>query len=461
MTSAHGNGHHIELLVRTPEQVNEDVLGLPSRLGVRYRLSLAVLGVLVVVGIVGFVIRLGDGFDDYVPWGYLAAVFGFTMSVSMAAPLVAIVPRLARAHWGRPITRIAELWAVVGLLLLVVMVPLLLSLPEAEGRNTFWFVDKYREGWPPGAPHIWLAALLVFLVLNGIGLLWTSAIPDFATMRDRGSRGLYPRLAMGWRGTKHQWRVQRAALGVLGALYFAFMIFAQSMVSFDFAQSLVPGMRDSIFPTWYSLGSLQAALAVVLVSAFLLRTFGGFKDYIGVNQFWSIAKILLAISLLWAYFWWSGFIVLWYGKNPTEQNLIQLFWFGEYRPLFIANIALNFFTPFLLLIWNPIRKSVLGPTIVGSAVLVGILIDRIRVYTAAYAVGDPTGHTLERLPGFMTPDAADVMMVAGVIGGAVLLYMLALRFIPPVNMWETKEGLLHLTIRPLQRLPLKVMGKPD
>jgi hypothetical protein len=461
MTNGRQNGHHVEVLVKTPEQVNEDILGWPSKLGGRYRLAAVAFGALAVLGVVGFVMRLQDGFEDYTAWAYLAAAFGFVMTFSMSAPLVAVVPRLARGHWGRPISRIAELWAVVGLLLLVVMIPLLLAMPETEGRNTFWFVDKYREGWPPEAPHVWLALLMVFLVINGLGLLWTSAIPDFAASRDRGRGGLHRRLALGWHGTKRQWRAHRAALGVLGALYFAFMIFAHTMVSYDFAQSLVPGMRDSIFPAWYALGGLQSALAVVLVTSYLVRALGGFKDYIGMNQFWSISKMLLAVSLLWAYFWWSGFIVLWYGKTETEQNLVQLFWFGPARPLFLANLVLNFLAPLLLLMWNPIRKSVLGPSVVGAVILVGALVDRIRIFVAAHSVGDPTGHGLDHVPAFLTPDVADVLMVTGVVGGAVFLYLLALRIIPVISIWEAKEGLLYVTARPFKKLPLKVMAKPD
>ena len=191
------------------------------------------------------------------------------------------------------------------------------------------------------------------------------------------------------------WRGLRASLGVLGALYFATVIWSHTMVSFDFSQSLVPGMRDSIYPTWYALSGLQSGLGLVLVTAFIARRFGNLKDYIHINQFWSAAKILLALSLLWAYFWWSGFIIYWYGKNETEMNIIQLFWFGAYRPLFILNIVLSFFIPFIFLIWNRIRKSDWGPSLVGFVVIVGSLVNCIRIYTARSA-GRPHGQSAGR-----------------------------------------------------------------
>ena len=272
------NSHHVvEITVKTPSEVNNEVLGWSATLGSKYRLAIGITGLLFLLGIVGFFIKVQDGFDDYVPWAYLTAAFGFVMLFAMSAPMLAIVPRLARGHWGRPISRIAELWALVGVLLLIVMIPLLLALPEADGRNTFWFVDKYREGWPPGAPHIWLALLMIGLVVNGIALLWAAAIPDFAAIRDKNianGKGakLYGKLSLGWRGSKRQWRGLRASHGVLGALYFATLIWSHTMVSFDFSQSLVPGMRDSIYPTWYALSGLQSGLGLVLVTAFIART---------------------------------------------------------------------------------------------------------------------------------------------------------------------------------------------
>ncbi|MBH52613.1 MAG: hypothetical protein CL785_05660 [Chloroflexi bacterium] len=463
------NSHHVvEITVKTPSEVNNEVLGWSATLGSKYRLAVGITGLLFLLGIVGFFIKVQDGFDDYVPWAYLTAAFGFVMLFAMSAPMLAIVPRLARGHWGRPISRIAELWALVGVLLLIVMIPLLLALPEADGRNTFWFVDKYREGWPPGAPHIWLALLMIGLVVNGIALLWAAAIPDFAAIRDKNivngkSANLYGKLSLGWRGSKRQWRGLRASHGVLGALYFATLIWSHTMVSFDFSQSLVPGMRDSIYPTWYALSGLQSGLGLVLVTAFIARRFGNLKDYIHINQFWSAAKILLALSLLWAYFWWSGFIIYWYGKNETEMNIIQLFWFGAYRPLFILNIVLSFFIPFIFLIWNRIRKSDWGPSLVGFVVIVGSLVNCIRIYTASFSLPDGAkGHALHHVPdSIMKPDLPDVLMVTGLVSGAILLYLIAIRYIPIISTWEIREGMLYQTVRNLHKLPLKVIGKPD
>jgi hypothetical protein len=459
------HGHHVDLLVRTSEQVNEEVLSWTTRTTSRYWLLVLALAGVTVLGVIGFLLKLSDeGLDSHMPWGYLAAGMAFILTTSLSAPLIALAPRFAKAHWTRPISRIAEIWSVAGLLVLLISIPLLVSLPSAEGRNTMWFYDKVAEGWPVGAPHLYIALGLIFLVINGFGLLWASAIPDFAAARERttGWRKVwYTRLSLGWVGTKRQWRGLRAGLGVLGAFYFMMLVFAHTYVSFDFGQSLIPGMRDSIMPTWQALGGIQSALATVIVTAFVIRAAGGFKDYINVNQFWSMAKLMLASSLLWMYFWWSGFIVLWYGKTPLQQDLLQLMWFGPYKTIFIMTLLLSFAVPLLLLMWNGLRKSIWGPALVSLFILSGAFLDKIRIYVSSYSVENVTAHVLETVPEGVTPDSSDIMMLMGVVSGSILLFTLAVKFIPVISMWEVREGMLLQEIRPLKRLPLKVLAKPE
>ena len=459
------HGHHVDLLERSSEQAANEVLGWTSRTGPVYLLVALLLAALTALGFVGFALKAADGgLDSHLPWGYLAAGLAFILTTSLSAPLVAIAPRFAKSHWNRYVSRIAETWGVVGLLALLLMIPLLLSLPPADDRNTIWFYNKIVEGWPVGAPRLYVTLTLVFLVINGFGLLWASAIPDFALAKSRvgGLRGaLYGKLALGWVGSKRQWRALRAGLGVLGALYFMFLVWAHTVVSFDFGQSLVPGMKDSVFPAWQALGGIQSALATVIVTSFVLRMVGGFKEYIGINQFWSMAKLMLASSLLWMYFWWSGFIILWYGKLPVEQDLLQLMWFGPYRTIFIMTICLSFAAPLLLLMWNGVRKSILGPTIVGCLILTGAFFDKIRIYVSSYSIEDVTAHAIEHVPDAVTPQAGDVLMLLGTISGALLLFILAIKVVPIFNLWELREGSLLQVVRPLKRLPLKVLAKPE
>jgi hypothetical protein len=135
--------------------------------------------------------------------------------------------------------------------------------------------------------------------------------------------------------------------------------------------------------------------------------------------------------------------------------------FGAYRPLFLATFGLCFLIPLLTLVWNPIRKSILGPTVIAVGVLIGTFLDRVRIYSAAYSVGDVKGFALEHVPSVMKPEMADIFMMTGAVAGSILLYALATRLIPVVNIWETKEGILLQRVRPLNKARLKVLAKPS
>ena len=162
----------------------------------------------------------------------------------------------------------------------------------------------------------------------------------------------------------------KAAIGVLGALYFTNLIMVHTMISADFAMVLVPGWRDAIFPPFQALHGLQGAVATTIIAMFLMRNFSGLREYVSVDFFWGASKILLGLSLLWAYFFFTEFIIFWYGRQPVEQAVLKTFMFNSYRWPFIAAVFLCWLIPFLTLIWNFARKSMVFPhhcRIVGGA----------------------------------------------------------------------------------------------
>lgn len=463
------NGHtdrvEPQVLTKTPQEVTQAVLGNTFQMGPRYKLALAFFGLLLVLGIIGFALRARDGFDSFRPWAYFMATYAFLLTTASSAPLLSVTQRMLKSHWRRPLARASEMFAIVGVLSTLMFIPLVLLLPSAENRKTIWFE------WP-GTPLFSDLLAVIFLGVLGLAILYVGAVPDLAAARDHsegGRRAWLRRLTLGWRGTDQQWKALRAGLGVLGALYFTFLIFVHTIIAADFAEALVPGWKDSLFPAYHALSGLQSAIASTLLALFLLHRIGGFKDYIAVDQFWGASKILLALTLLWAYFWFSGFIVFWYGRQPVEQSILKNFMFEAYRFPFLMAVFLNFLVPFAFLIWNFVRKSMLGPTIVSVSILVGTLFDRIRIYVASFNIADafPEGlstlhpEPLATVVNPVLPNAADVLIIIGGIGGAIFLYLLAMKFIPVLSIWEIKEGILYRVRRPFLKTHVMVMGKPD
>ena len=258
-------------------------------------------------------------------------------------------------------------------------------------------------------------------------------------------------------------------MGILGAFYFMMLVFVHFLISVDFLMTLVPGWIDALYPVTHAANALQAAAATMVLTAWILRTFCGYERYIGLDQIWGLGKLMFALSLLWFWFWFSSFNVLWYGKMPFEQAVIELLITGPYLWVFMAVFMLVFVIPLWTLVWNPVRHSLWGPPLIAVGILVGTFLDRIRLYVAAYSVpgiGNPSVHKhvldFDHLPKTVMPDIWDIFIMLGAIGLIALVYMAASRLFPIMNMWEQRE--LQLYDRghaPYHRAHVRVMGKSE
>ena len=365
-----GHGQHAGMWVfPRKEEITPDVTGKTFSMPSGYKLALGIAAILTALGVVGFAIRASsDGFGSPGPWGYYAGIFSFVFMVTGAAPLVACAFRFTKSHWRRPLSRVAEMFAIVGVVNIVLFIPLLLAMPpiqnpEAHGtdlevRRTLWFEV------PIGAPYTWDILCFVGLALCSVVILWLSATPDMAQARATATgfrRGLYSVLAGWWYGTKRQWNHQKAGLALLGAFYFMLLIFVQFNFVTEFAMSMVPFWKDSVLPPMYTVMSFQTSLGLILIVLFIMRKWGGYEGYIGKSPFWSASKILLGLTLLWTYHLFAFFITYWYGRLEVEQNILKYLFTQPYLVVFLGNMLFSFLTPFLLLIWNPLRRSAWGP----------------------------------------------------------------------------------------------------
>ena len=453
-----------------PRQMTRDMAAKVSSMPGLMTLGLLLTFGLLVLGVVGFVARAAaDGFDDRAPWGYYMATFSFIFMITSGAPVAAVAFRFTKSHWRRPLSRVSELFAVVGIFNIITFIPMMLILPpilnpspghghDLDIRRTIWF-----EG-PIGAPHAWDLAGIVGLAVTALFILWLSAVPDMAEARSTagGFRGwLYRVLANHWFGTKRQWNAQKAGLAMLGAFYFMLLVFMQFVISSDYAQSMIPGYKDAIFPVFYTLTGFQCALGMCLIILYVMRRWGGYGEYYGKSVFWSASKVQLGLTLLWAYHLFSFFITYWYGRLVVEQNVIKYLMGESYGGVFVANLILSFFIPFLLLLWNPVRRSAWGPPLAGLSATLGALMFSVRMFVGGANSGNVYAAFLDHVPAAAYPDLWDIFIVIGGIGGAIFIYLLATRILPVLSVWEVKEGALYQRMSRFMRGEYLVLAKPE
>jgi Ni/Fe-hydrogenase subunit HybB-like protein len=166
---------------------------------------------------------------------------------------------------------------------------------------------------------------------------------------------------------------------------------------------------------------------------------------------------------LWVYFFYSSFIVFWYGRSATDISTLNLLIRGPMMYAFIAAIILIWFVPWWILIWNKVRRSVNGMAIGAAVILVGVLIDRIRIFVPAWSVPPDQIHQrwLEKIPDTIYPDVFDILIMAGGISLAVLIILLMTRVIPVLSVWQVQE--FNLLSKPIKyvRGQATMIAKPD
>lgn len=468
-THAHTQDHSDEAHHELPDRVNPDVVtselvastdANPSR----FRVIAWTLGIISLVGIIAMAVKLVVDGGDQTQWGYVAALVAFLFSAFGGAPMVAIAPMLAKANWAKPITRIAAIFSFTSIIVTLLMIPLVLHLPllvvDGARRRSIWF-----EG-PDISPHFWSMVAMLTLIIAGFALFYSTALPDFAAMRDH-STGWKQRfgkfMARGWVGSTTQWRSLRMRIGVSGTFYFFTFVFVHFIISTDFAMSLVPGWRDAIFPMYHAISSIQAGLAVSVLAIWLARKHLGLDKYLHLDQFWSLSRLMFAFTLLWFYFFISAFIVYWYGRSGSDKMWIDFLIRGPYIWAFLSGMVLIWFTPWWWLIWNRVRRSMNGPAIGSVLILIGLLLDRIRLYVAAWSVPPDRIHErfLTEIPDTIWPDITDILIIAGGIAGSVLIVLLITRLLPVLSIWDVQH--FNLMYRPIQYMKTKayLIAKPD
>ncbi len=472
---AHEHGHFGPEMWVIPESA-----GLTSDIAEKQRSSSTLFTVvlyagalLTVLGVIGFVLRLLDGFSDHRVWGFYVAAFAFVFTLTSSAPLAACAFRFTKSHWRRPLSRISELFALVSVVNILLFIPALIALPDIlnplgasnealDIRRTIWFRV------PGGSPEWWQFAGMVGLAVNSLGILWLAAMPDMAQSRSQmtGFRAsLYRTLSGRWYGTKRQWQIQKAGLAILGAFYFMLLVFMQFLVVSDFAMSLIPGWKDSILPPFYTVISFQGGLAIILLMAYAMRRWGGYREIIGVAPFWAASKVLLGLTLLHTYHLFAFFITYWYGRLEVEQNILNYLMFDSYLGIFWAQLFFTFFIPFPILVSNHARRLGWGAPLAGIFIIIGLMLFHIRIFAAAFASSDSESlyyfFMLKPIPAATFPDLWDIFIILGAVGIVMLVFRLGMMLLPPISVWEMKEGAMYQRVDTLIRGRYLVLGKPE
>jgi molybdopterin-containing oxidoreductase family membrane subunit len=261
-------------------------------------------------------------------------------------------------------------------------------------------------------------------------------IPDIATLRDRATTKVrqiaYGVGALGWSGSNRHWHRYERSYLLLAALATPLVLSVHSIVSFDFATSMLPGWHATIFPPYFVAGAIFGGFAMVLLLAVPCRQWFGLKDVITPRHLENMCKILLATGMMVGYAYAIEFFISWYSGNPVEGFVFINRAFGPYAWAYWTMVFCNVVTPQVF--WS--RRARSNPWVifgVAACVNVGMWFERFVIIVT----------TLSRdfLPsswGWYSPSWVELLTLAGSFGLFFTLFLLFLRFLPMVAMAEVK-----------------------
>ncbi len=409
-------------------------------------LLLYTLARVVIVGVGSFGVNMPVG------WGFDIVNFVWWIGIGHAGTLISAILLLLRQRWRTSINRFAEamtLFAVACAALYPIMHtgrPWLAIYWLFPYPNTMGLWPQFRS------PLIW-DVFAVSTYASVSALFWyVGLIPDLATLRDRAqsrsARFTYGMLAMGWRGSAIHWHRYETASLLLAGLATPLVVSVHTIVSFDFAVSLVPGWHATIFPPYFVAGAIYSGFAMVMTLAIPLRVIYGLEDFITMRHLQNMAKIMLATGLIVAYGYMMETFMAWYSGNQYERFMILNRMTGPYFKMYWALILCNVVTPQIL--WfKRFRMSVPLLFVVSIIVNIGMWLERyVIIVTSLHRDFLPSSW------GMYSGSLWDWSMYIGTFGLFLSLLFLFIRFLPMISIFEMR------TILPQAEVNQGVMEQP-
>lgn len=388
---------------------------------------------------VGYLFAVGVGvwgIDIPVAWGFAITNYVWWIGIGMAGTFISAALLALRQNWRTSINRAAETMTVFA-----VAIAGLFPIMHLGRAWFFYWLAPYPDimnVWPQWrSALVWdFYAILAYLIVSL--LFWYHGlIPDFATLRDRAEtrskQVFYGFLALGWRGEARHWQRHEILSRLLAGLAVPLVFSVHSMVALDFSEGVVPGWHTTIFPPFFVAGALFSGFAMVLVLGIPLRAIYGLKDLITERHLDSLAKMLLAAGLVVAYSYLMDIFTALYSGDEYEIFLVETRMTGPYAPVYWATLACNVLAPQLLWLRRA-RLNVYVLFAVSVIVVVGMWLERyMLVVTSLYRSYLPSEW------GMFYPTVWDWVHFIGSIGLFAALFLLFVRLLPLISMFETRK----------------------
>ena len=375
------------------------------------------------------------GLNHPVGWAWDITGFVFWIGIGHAGTLISAILFLFRQKWRTSINRAAEamtLFAVAAAMIYpafhVGRVWLLYYVFPVPNQMSVWPNFRSPLLWDVFAVSTYGTVSLLFWYLG--------LVPDLASLRDRattrGRQILYGILALGWRGSHRHWLHYERGYLVLAGLSTPLVLSVHTIVSFDFATSVIPGWHTTIFPPYFVAGAVFSGFAMVVTLMVICRKAFHLEHLITLRHLENMNKVILATGSIVGYSYAIEFFIAWYSGNGYERFTFLNRAFGPYAWAYWTMITCNVVSPQLF--WSKrIRTSIPAMFVLSIVVNIGMWFERfVIIVTSLHRDFLPSSW------GYFRPSLVDITTFVGTFGLFFTLFMLFIRFLPMVAMSEVK-----------------------
>ncbi len=432
----------------TDAQINRDLLRSTTENPLWYWLLVGFLAtaVLVAFAAVAYMFNRGlgvTGLNRPVMWGFFITNFVFWIGISHAGVMLSAILRLVQAEWRRPATRAAEVLTVFSLMTAMTM-PLIHA--GRPWRVMYWvFPYDWARGVFPNVRSalVWDPAAVFTYLTSSILFVYIALVPDIAVARDRTTgwrHVLYTILALGWRGSVRQWKLQLIAGILLSAIILPIFVSVHSIVSWDFAAAVsVEGWHSTVFAPYFVIGAVHSGVSAVVTVMIILRSMFKWQDYIRLEHLDALAKLLIVVATTWFFFFALEFIFGLYSLEGPEIALREMQVFQPpWSVLFITFLVCSYFIPVPMWMFRKVRRSI--PLMIFTTVLVnvGMWIERFIIIVPGLA--RKQGFTFTW--GGYTPSIVEITIVFATFCMVSMLVLLFAKIFPLIPIGDAKEGMI-------------------
>ena len=431
---------------KTYHQVTEDIIRpietSPSKLwwaGFLISVALLIFGIYSVYRDVTYGIGQWN-LGKTIGWGWDITNFVWWVGIGHAGTLISAILLLFRQGWRTGVNRAAEAMTIfavmcagqfpiwhMGRVWLAFFV-----LPYPNSRGPLWVNFNSPLLWDVFAISTYFTVSLLFW--------YAGLLPDLASVRDRAKlkwrKLMYGVLSFGWTGSTKHWQRHESLSLVLAGLSTPLVLSVHTIVSFDFATSVIPGWHTTIFPPYFVAGAIFSGFAMVQTLLLVTRKVLKLEDYITLEHIEVMNKVIVLTGSIVGVAYLTELFISWYGQNPYEAAAFKNRWdiTTPYAWSYYLMMGCNVLSPQVF--WfKKLRRNILLTFFMSVLVNIGMWFERfVIIVTSIYRDYLPSSWST-----YYAPSIYEVGFYLGTFGLFFTCYFLFSKFFPVIALAEIKH----------------------